>query len=66
MEEAKIKTKLWAYLYVETKVNNCCPDVFIAELNRELIGHVLKVVQQWAWRNQDDFNYKKVLQRFFK
>lgn len=40
-----------AYLYVEANLNNRCSNVFIAEFNWELIGHVLKVVQQWTWKN---------------
>lgn len=33
---------------MEANVNNCCPNVFIAKFNRQLVGHVLKVVQQWT------------------
>lgn len=55
MNHSQIKK---TYLYVEAKVNNRRPDVFVAEFNWELIGHVLKVVQQWTWRNIEDLNYE--------
>lgn len=36
------------YLDVEAKSDHRCPNVFVAKLNGELVGHVLKVIQQWT------------------
>ena len=45
-----VKTWAWIivinliYLYVEARLDNRCPNVFIAQFNWKLIGHVLKMV----------------------